>query len=74
MPSPRSHASSKSLKPGEAEIRVNPVSGDEYISVFQPEVVSIAEMSREEWKKFKAELDAARPTEEEIRTNRWRDE
>ena len=63
-----------SRKPGEAEIRVNPETGDEYISVFQPEVVSIADMSQEEWKKFKSELDAARPTEEELRTNRWLDE
>lgn len=53
--------------PDEAQIRTNPQSGSEYIYVESPEVVSSADMTDADAQAF----ENARPTEEEIKSNRW---
>ena len=61
---------SQSHNPNEAQIRVDPQTGHEFIYVERPEVVSSADMTEVDAQAF----ENARPTEEELRSNRWSEE
>lgn len=66
----KSSSTSKSQDPNEAQIRVNPQTGHEFIHVERPEVVSSAEMSDADALAF----ENARPTQAEVRNDRWSDQ
>lgn len=57
-------------RPGEAQIRTNPESGHQFIFVARPNVVAASEMDEDDLAAF----ENARPTAEELATNRWLDE
>lgn len=61
---------SKRRRTNEAEIRLNPITGNEFIYVQRAEVVSCADMTEADALAFKN----ARPTEEELRSDQWSDE
>lgn len=65
----RSPSTSKSQDPNEAQVRINPQTGHEFIYVERPEVISSAKMSEAD----ALALENARPTNEELRDDRWSD-
>lgn len=63
-------STSKGHNPTEAQIRVDPHTGREFIYVERPEVVSSVEMSAADALAF----ENARPTQAEVRNDRWSDQ
>lgn len=56
--------------PNEAQIRVNPVSGNQFIYVAKPHVVTACAMDEDDLTAF----EKARPTTEELASDRWLDD
>lgn len=63
-------STSKRRRSNEAEIRLNPQTGYEFIYVERPEVVSCGDMTEADAVAFKN----PRPTGEELRSDQWSDE
>lgn len=60
--------------PNEAQIRINPETGQAYIYVERPQVISLAHSSPKEIAEILEALKASVPSEEEVHNDRWNDE
>lgn len=61
---------SRTPRPDEAKIQTNPKTGHQFIFVARPNVVVASEMDEDDLAAF----DNARPTAEELASDRWLDE